>query len=67
MTYMVPPAPDATAGALPDQPRPRSYTHVQPRWPMFLSVFGALAVSLLLWAGIAWGIGLVIDWVAGPG
>jgi hypothetical protein len=34
---------------------------------MFLSVFGALAVSLLLWAGIAWGIGLVIDWVAGPG
>jgi hypothetical protein len=35
----------------------------QKRWPLTISIFGALAVSLVLWAGImfgvAWLIGLI--------
>jgi hypothetical protein len=37
------------------------------RWPLFLSVFGALAVSLLLWAGIFWLIGATMRLFANLG
>lgn len=36
-------------------PRP-----VQKRWPMALSIWTAIAVSLALWAGIVWIIGAFI-------
>jgi hypothetical protein len=31
---------------------------VQKRWPMALSIWGALAVSAAMWAGIVWIISL---------
>ena len=38
-------------GAAPPQP-------VQKRWPMALSIWAAVAVSLAMWAGIVWIISL---------
>jgi hypothetical protein len=62
---MVPQAPAATAETQTARPARRIYAQVQPRWPLFLSIFGALAVSVLLWVGIIWGVSLAIDWVNG--
>jgi hypothetical protein len=33
---------------------------LQKRWPMALSILGAIGVSLLMWAGIFWLISVVI-------
>lgn len=60
---MVPQAP--SAAAKPDSAPRRSYTDAQPRWPVSLSVFGALVVSVLLWVGIVFGVSLLVDWVTG--
>lgn len=64
---MVPQAQSATAKPEPAGPPLRVYTNVQPRWPLFLSIFGALAVSLILWIGIIWGVSLAIGLVNGAG
>ena len=53
VTYMVPQPQtaltDAEVRVTPAKPRP-----VQKRWPMALSIWGAVAVSLAMWAGIVW-------------
>ena len=33
---------------------------LQKRWPMALSILGAVGVSLAMWAGIFWLVGAVI-------
>lgn len=33
---------------------------LQKRWPMALSILGAVGVSLVMWAGIFWLVGAVI-------
>jgi hypothetical protein len=33
---------------------------LQKRWPMALSILGAIGVSLVMWAGIFWLVGAVI-------
>lgn len=62
---MVPQAPAATVKAASASPARRVYTDVQPRWPVFLSIFGALAVSVVLWIGLIWGVIAAINWVNG--
>jgi len=64
VNYSVPQVPTAPVQAESPSER-RAHTDLQPRWPLFLSIFGALAVSLLLWAGIIWGVSLAIAWVNG--
>lgn len=39
--------------AVPPRPAPK-------RWPMAASILGAVAVSLAMWAAIAWAVGLVL-------
>jgi hypothetical protein len=61
---MVPQAP--TASKVPAaEPAPRAHASTQSRWPLFLSIFGALAVSALLWVGIIFGISVAIGWISG--
>ncbi|MGD9981242.1 MAG: hypothetical protein AB7H66_13530 [Hyphomonadaceae bacterium] len=68
MNYMTPQARTATTATPPTRhAAPRVYTDVQPRWPLFVSIFGAVAVSVLLWIGIIWGVSLAIAWVNGAG
>lgn len=53
MTYMVPQSQPAVLKAPMHEaqaaPRP-----VQKRWPMALSIWAAVAVSVAMWAGIVW-------------
>jgi hypothetical protein len=63
VSYMVPQAPAADAKAQTASPARRVYTDVQPRWPLFISIFGALAVSVVLWIGIIFGVSLAIGWI----
>lgn len=52
LAYMVPQPQAAISKAdmhVAVAPRP-----VQKRWPMALSIWAAIAVSLALWAGLAW-------------
>ena len=59
MAYMVPQAQAAISKAEMEvavTPRP-----VQKRWPMALSIWAAVAVSLAMWAGIVWIISLFMD------
>jgi hypothetical protein len=60
---MVPQAPAATSQS--SSPDRRVQASTQPRWPLFLSIFGALAVSILLWIGIIFGISVAIGWITG--
>ncbi len=57
MTYLVPQpqtiAAKAHAHTASAAPRP-----VQKRWPMALSIWGAVAVSVAMWTGIVWIISL---------
>jgi hypothetical protein len=62
---MVPQAPAAAVEAQAARTARHGHTHAQPRWPLFLSIFGALAVSVMLWAGIIWGVSMAITWVSG--
>jgi hypothetical protein len=36
---------------------------VQKRWPLFVSVFGAIGVSVVLWAAIFFTISILVDLV----
>ena len=63
---MSPQAPAADAKAQTASPARRVYTDVQPRWPLFISIFGALAVSIVLWIGIIFAVSLAIGWIVGP-
>jgi hypothetical protein len=62
LTYLVPqPQPaiskagiDARAGAS------TNFRSTQKRWPMALSIWAAVAVSLAMWAGIAWVVSQVL-------
>jgi hypothetical protein len=65
VAYMVPQAPTAAAEAQTASPARRIHAPVQPRWPLFLSIFGALAASVVLWIAIIWGVSLTIGWVNG--
>jgi hypothetical protein len=53
VTYMVPQSqPAVSNGRLREaQAAPRP---VQKRWPMALSIWAAVAVSLVMWTGIVW-------------
>lgn len=64
MAYMFPQAPTAVRKAETTSPAPRVYTS-QPRWPVLLSILGALTVSALLWVGIIFGVIAAIDWING--
>lgn len=44
---------ETSVSVAPAAPRP-----VQKRWPMALSIWAAVAVSLAMWAGIVWIISL---------
>jgi len=59
VTLMVPQAQTAVSDAhvrvAQTAPRP-----VQKRWPMALSIWAAVAVSVAMWAGIAWTVSLVL-------
>lgn len=57
MTYMVP-QPQAAVREAPVRVAPAQPRPVQKRWPMALSIWGAVAVSLAMWAGIVWIISL---------
>ena len=61
---MAPQAPAAAAKAQTASPARRVHT-AQSRWPLFLSIFGALGLSVLLWVGIIWSVSQAIDWVNG--
>lgn len=37
-----------------------SFRSTQKRWPMALSIWAAIAVSVAMWAGIAWIVGQVL-------
>lgn len=39
---------------------PIDHRALQKRWPMALSILGAVGVSLAMWAGIFWLVGAVI-------
>lgn len=64
VAYMFPQAPTAVRKAETTSPAPRVYTS-QPRWPVLLSILGALTVSALLWVGIIFGVIAAIDWING--
>jgi hypothetical protein len=54
--------PEAGSRAAPiaaSPPRPK-------RWPLFLSIFGAIVVSLMLWSLIILAAVSVFGWLAGP-
>jgi hypothetical protein len=47
----------ARVSVAPDVPDHRA---LQKRWPMALSILGAVGASLVLWAGIFWLVSLVM-------
>jgi hypothetical protein len=57
VTYLVP-QPQAISAQAQSHTAPAAPRPVQKRWPMALSIWGALAVSVAMWAGIVWIISL---------
>ncbi|MBK8542961.1 MAG: hypothetical protein IPL62_04905 [Caulobacteraceae bacterium] len=59
LAYMVPQPQAAISKAeVRVAPAPRA---AQKRWPMALSIWAAVAVSLALWAGLAWIVSLFMS------